>query len=296
MKNTKQKVKELLTGITNLFHDKKKLLYTGGALIAFITIIACGIYIIRYTSSNKKEIARLEAIREDYIRYTPTSQTPVEEPEEEAEPAPATIEVAGYSVPYQQIDFTALRENQNSDIYAWISIPGSAIDYPIVQHPTDNSYYIGHNLNGSSGYPGCIYTENYNSTTWDDTNTIIYGHNMKNGTMFAGLHKYEDATFFEENPYVYIYSENYVRIYQIFAAYTFNNQHVYTLCDWDNPRDVSQYQSDIFNNAGNFDKTITLDGTQKMITLSTCIRNRAENRFLVQAVLVGEGELEGQNQ
>ena len=92
------------------------------------------------------------------------------------------------------VDFAGMWET-NEDVYAWITVPGTVIDYPILQHATDNTYYLNYNIDGSYGYPGCIYTENMNSKEFTDNNTVIYGHNMKNGTMFAGLHKFEDAAF-----------------------------------------------------------------------------------------------------
>ena len=103
------------------------------------------------------------------------------------------------------VDFAGMWE-VNKDVYAWITVPGTVIDYPILQHATDNTYYLNYNIDGSYGYPGCIYTENMNSKDFTDNNTVIYGHNMKNGTMFAGLHKFEDRSFFEENTKVYIYA------------------------------------------------------------------------------------------
>ena len=67
----------------------------------------------------------------------------------------------------------------NPDVYAWIAVPGTEI----LQHPSDNSYYFMHNIDGSYGYPGCIYTENLNSKDITDNNTVIYGHNVKNDSM-----------------------------------------------------------------------------------------------------------------
>ena len=116
------------------------------------------------------------------------------------------------------IDFEYLK-TLNEDIYAWITVPGTIIDYPILQHPTDDSYYLHHNLDGSYGYPGCIYTESLNTKDFEDPNTVIYGHNMKAGTMFAELHKFEDGEFFSANDEVVIYLPEKALHYQIFAAY-----------------------------------------------------------------------------
>jgi len=104
----------------------------------------------------------------------------------------------------KSIDFNALWEI-NKDIYAYIEVPGTDISYPILQSKNDNSYYLNYTIEGIKGLPGSIYTENYNSKEFGDRNTVIYGHNMKNGTMFAQLYNYSDTKFFNENQYIYIY-------------------------------------------------------------------------------------------
>ena len=138
---------------------------------------------------------------------TPTPEpTATPEPTETPEPTPEPVDpLAGVDVPEKAIDWEGL-EAENPDIYAWIYIPNTNVDYPILQHPTEQSYYLDHNIDHSEGYPGCIYTHLRNNKDWSDPNTIIYGHNMRSGTMFASLHYYEDGEFFNNNRYVYIYN------------------------------------------------------------------------------------------
>lgn len=83
----------------------------------------------------------------------------------------------------------------NPDIYAWIEIPDTNVNYPIVQSADDDSYYLNHTIDGQEGYPGSIYTEKVNAKDFSDFNTVIYGHDMKDGSMFKDLHKFEDADF-----------------------------------------------------------------------------------------------------
>lgn len=197
---------------------------------------------------------------------------------------------AEYEIPQKKIDWAALQE-KNQDIYAWITIPGTVIDYPVLQHPDEPDYYLQHNLDGSRGYPGCIYSQFYNSRDWDDPNTVLYGHNMKNGSMFAGLHQYEDSRFFEENPYVYIYSGDGVRVYRIFAAYEFSSAHLLLSFDMENPENFEVYLKGIFERDGmndNFNRDISVTAEDKILTLETCISKKPDNRYLVQAVLVAE--------
>ncbi len=194
-------------------------------------------------------------------------------------------------VPEKEIDFAGLQENTNSDIYAWIYVPDTKIDYPVLQHPTDNTYYLNYNIDGSKGYPGCIYTENYNAKDFSDFNTVLYGHNMKNGSMFANLHKFEDAEFFEEHPYVYIYTEDRLLVYQIFASYEFSNTHLMLGYDMKSEAGISNYLEeveDVRDMGRNIREELFPDSGKRIITLSTCIKSKPQSRYLVQGVLLNE--------
>ena len=100
------------------------------------------------------------------------------------------------------IDFKELTAKY-PDAYAWIRIPGTNVDYPIVQREGDNGYYLNHTIDGRKRIEGAIFTEDYNEKDFMDSNTLIYGHNMLNGSMFRTLHKYKDRKFFNENRDVY---------------------------------------------------------------------------------------------
>lgn len=176
----------------------------------------------------------------------------------------------------------------NPDVYAWISIPGTDIEYPILQHASDNSYYLNHNIDGSYGYPGCIYTENLNSKDFTDNNTVIYGHNMKNGSMFAGLHKFESKDFFDENREVVIYLPDQVLHYTIFAVHTYDDRHLLYSFDFSDKDVYQNYLDSVFSirdMSANIDDTLDVTSDDKIITLVTCIGNQPDKRLLVQAVL-----------
>ena len=176
----------------------------------------------------------------------------------------------------------------NPDVYAWITVPGTDIDYPILQHASDNSYYLMHNIDGSYGYPGCIYTENMNSKDFTDNNTVIYGHNMKNGSMFAQLHKFEDPDFFDANREVLIYLPGEVLHYTIFATHIYDDRHLLYSFDFTDPEVYQKYLDSIFSTrdmSANIDKEINVTTDDQIITLVTCIGSQPNNRLLVQAVL-----------
>lgn len=284
-------------------------MFLTAAVLFFAGFALCAIWLIHYYAAGTKAEHKLEDMKNKYVteqtkaspqtQAAESSQTmPVSETPGEGDTQTGGLsDTNGYAglenfdVPDKTIDFAALQE-ENPDIYAWITVPGTVIDYPIVQHPKQVDYYLDHNLDGSRGYPGCIYTEMYNSTDWEDPNTIIYGHNMKNGTMFANLHYYEDTEFFQDNPYVYIYTEDMVRVYRIFGAYEFSNAHLMLNFDFNDPDIFTQYLDGIFALNGlhdNFNRDLKITAEDKIITLATCISNKADRRWLVQAVLVAEG-------
>ncbi len=211
-------------------------------------------------------------------------------PEEEGEGGTDAQKKAEEDTPEGgEIDFDYLK-TLNEDIYAWITVPGTIIDYPVLQHPTDDTYYLHHNLDGSYGYPGCIYTESLNAKDFTDPNTVIYGHNMKAGTMFAQLHEFEDRDFFDANREVLVVLPEKTLRYKIFAAYVYDDRHLLYSFDFSDKEVYASYLKSIYDirdMSANIDKGITVTEEDKIITLVTCMAGEAnaEKRLLVQAVL-----------
>ena len=195
-----------------------------------------------------------------------------------------------YDVPDKDIDWEELH-SQNEDVYAWICIADTKIDYPILQHPSELDHYLDYNIDGSKGYPGCIYSQFVNSKDFTDFNTVLYGHNMKNGTMFAGLHKFEDSEYFADHPYIYVYTEDKVFVYRIFASYTFSSIHLIMGFDLSDENVRQIYIDNIRSLEGltdNIDDSIEVDTDSRLLTLTTCIANQADKRYNVAGVLVSE--------
>lgn len=195
-----------------------------------------------------------------------------------------------YDVPDKDIDWEELH-SQNEDIYAWICIADTKIDYPILQHPSELDHYLDYNIDGSKGYPGCIYSQFVNSKDFTDFNTVLYGHNMKNGTMFAGLHKFEDSEYFADHPYIYVYTEDKVFVYRIFASYTFSSIHLIMGFDLSDENVRQIYIDNIRSLEGltdNIDDSIEVNTDSRLLTLTTCIANQADKRYNVAGVLVSE--------
>lgn len=238
-----------------------------------------------------------EPVEEETPTPTPTPEvTATPEPTPTPEPEVDVLQALNVQIPERNFDWDNLKA-QNGDIYAWIYVPGTAVDYPIVQHPTDNNYYVDHNLDGSTGYPGGIFTQNYNTKNFDDPCTIVYGHNMKDGSMFHTLHSYEDPAFFEQNPYIYIYlPTGEVYVYKIFGATAFSDVHLMAQYQFEKEEDLELYISDLYNArsmAANFRAEMNVTGKAHIIVLSTCQGTGETHRYLVNGLLLNDPNVSG---
>ncbi len=216
-----------------------------------------------------------------------TAVDPVADSDEESAVDPL-VEL-GITIPEKAIDFAALQSETNADIYAWVYIPDTKIDYPVLQHPEDDSYYLNYNIDGKKGYPGCIYTELCNSKDFTDPHTVMYGHNMKNGTMFAGLHQYRDPDYLTEHPYIYVYTPEKTYVYQIFGAYEYSAIHLVKNFYLYSPDIFQQYLDGVFairDMGANILGDVEVTSEDRILTLSTCIKTKPNMRYLVQGVLV----------
>lgn len=190
--------------------------------------------------------------------------------------------------PYDvKIDFASLAE-VNPDIYAWIKVPGTNIDYPVLQNAEmPDDYYLNHTIEKEATLPGSIYTEKYNVTGFTDPVTVMYGHTLKDGTMFSELKKYRDKEFFDENPYIYVYVPAGRFKYQIFAAVAFDDRYILGSYAFQEQADFESYITEIKSCMdGNINSDIAIDS--RVLTLSTCIDESPNQRWLVNAVLVEE--------
>lgn len=244
------------------------------ALICLGLGLTCGAIGIYKYIEEKNAGKEYEKLQQEIVKEEPK---PVEEPEPEP--------VSKVEIP---IDFAALQQ-QNPDVYAWIQVPGTEVDYPILQSSNDNTYYLNHTIDGEEKKEGAIFTENYNTKTFEDPNTVIYGHDMKNGSMFQSIHKYMDRSFFDNNRDIVIYMPDQILHYKIFAAYLTDNKHLLMNYNFWSKDEYQQYLNSIFSmrdmNAF-LDTSTEVTTEDKIITLSTCYAGISTQRYLVQAVLV----------
>ena len=176
------------------------------------------------------------------------------------------------------------------DMYAWITIPGTNVNYPIAQSAENDSQYLRHDLYGKFANSGTLFTEHvYNTKTFNDPVTVIYGHAILDGSMFGSLQQlYSDEDTFERYDDIIIYTPEKELKYKVFAATPYDSTHI--LYHYDRFKDTgkvdefleSVYTSREFSVNISDDKA---DGNDKILVLSTCLKGNYSKRYLVLAKL-----------
>lgn len=209
------------------------------------------------------------------------------------EPIEAVDEQPTASLPESPVDW-AEQKGINDNIYAWISVPGTAVEQPILQHPLADNFYLRHDIYGNETIEGSVYTQKkHNSTDFTaDPVTLVYGHTFQdNDTMFSTLHNYEDPTFFEEHPYFYIYTPEHNLTYKVVSAYETDNKLILAKWDVSNPEKQQEY-FDLIVDPGSWSQQIReterlVSGQDHVVQLSTCTKPSDGNkRYIVTGVLV----------
>lgn len=259
-------------------HRNKMIMMTVLTVIMVVCIVIVAVYFIKGR--------RAESTYED-IQQTAKVDQQEENNDTEQE---AHADYAGMPV----IDFETLWET-NTDICAWITVPGTEVDYPVLRKSDSTElhdvYYLMHTVEDVEGLPGSIYIEPISSPEFTDANTVVYGHNMKNGSMFGSLHDFEDDAFFEENQYAYIVTPEKSLVYQIFATVVYDNRHITGTYDFTDKEDYQEFLDSLTDNRNMgdlFREGIDVTTDDRILTMSTCISGQDDKRLLVEAVLVDE--------
>lgn len=192
-------------------------------------------------------------------------------------------------LPENPIDFAALTAT-NDEVCGWIRVDGTIIDYPIMQSNIDRQedYYINHDLEGNRKAAGSIYIQKANNKDFEDPNTLIYGHNMLNGTMFGQLKKFRNKDFFDQNRYIYIYTPGHIYKYEIMSAFVYDDRHILNSFNFFTDDGYQLFLDECINPTSltrQVKAGVTADIEDRIITLSTCTANSTE-RYLVVGVLI----------
>ena len=216
----------------------------------------------------------------------PAQPQPTEIPVEATEPVtywvPVPVEGDPVMEEMAEINIAALRA-ENEDVLGWIRIPDTRIDYPLLQSE-DNDFYLKHTWQKQRNSVGSIFLEHLNRPDLTDFNTIVYGHNMRDKSMFGQLDNYSIEGFWETHPYVYIAIDSGVYRYEVFA---FLQAPVDSVTYSIRPQrdDTKQEFIDYSMEHTWIDTGVRPVITDRILTLSTCTGRDYSARNVVQARL-----------
>lgn len=191
------------------------------------------------------------------------------------------------SVVLPTVDFDALRET-GPDIIGWFTLPDTAINYPVTQ-TEDNEYYLHHLYDGTYNKTGCLFADYENQEDFSDRNTIIYGHNMRDGSMFATLNEYDEQSYYDGHPQMYLVTLGGGYIVEIFTAFVARpGESGSDTSPWRlSFKDDGAYTTWLSEMAGRsvIETDVTVTSSDKVLTLSTCTPGGA-SRFIVMGKLL----------
>ena len=180
------------------------------------------------------------------------------------------------------ISFEKLQK-MNPEVFGWITIFKTHIDYPLVQ-AENNHKYINMDAEGKFSLSGSIFLDCRNKKDFSDVNNIIYGHHMRNSTMFGQMEKFKDKNFFEENKFITLTTENEVYEYEIFAIGVYDADFGYNKVSFTDKNDFNNFLNKILTKSM-YSRNIVSEN-DKIITLSTCSFEFNDARLVVHGKLI----------
>lgn len=227
----------------------------------------------------------------DFVTLPETTPgaAPETEPSDEATETEGEMGVVNSapSIVLPEVDFMALKE-KGPEVAAWLALPDTVINYPVA-HTDDNDYYLTHLYDGTANKAGCLFIDYENAAAFTDKNTVIYGHNMRDGSMFSSLKEFSSQEYFDAHPSMYLMTPEGGYLVELFAAFTaspgesgsdaspwalsFKDDGAYTT--W-----LAAMQERSLVKSG-----VSVTSSDNVLTLSTCT-NSGSDRFIVMGKLV----------
>ena len=182
--------------------------------------------------------------------------------------------------PRRQIDFEELR-SINKDVVGWIYCPGTEIDYPIAQG-VDNVYYLDHTFERKWNKVGGIFLDYRNSPDFRDKSSILYGHHMRNGSMFAGIEGYKEQAYYDKHPVMYLYTPKEEYTIELFAGYVNEATDIYV--GFENEIAFSEFVDEL-KRKSTFQTDVEVENSDRVLMLSTCVYDFKNARYVLAGKL-----------
>jgi sortase B len=275
---------------------KRRTIYAICGAVFLAIAIFCGVMAIRGLRAPKPTQAELLAPTSTPEPTPDATPTPTPTPTQTAGPTPTptpepTPEPTPTPIPYvSPIDFQSLME-VNEDIYGWLQIDGTNVNFPVVQSATDDTFYLDHDSDGKYSENGAVFSEHrYNHRDFNDPVTILYGHHKWSGAIFGNLQQYyTDSKFFAEDNKLKIYTPTGLLEYGVFAAVPYGRDHILYYNDFSDDEVFETFFSGILNTrdlSARFNEEYAPKAGDKVLILSTCFAGNNTRRFLVMGTLL----------
>jgi len=182
-----------------------------------------------------------------------------------------------------EINFKALQA-VNPDVIGWIYSPDTTINYPVVQGD-DNAYYLKHLADGTENRNGCPFLDIQNKPDFTDDNSIIYGHHMQNGTMFASISWYEDQSYYDEHPVMYLMTPRAAYRIELFSGHITTMDSSAYMQSFGSIREHTDWLKEVTGKS-DFRANLEISAYDRVITLSTCAYRFENARYVLHGKLV----------
>lgn len=245
--------------------------------IVFSAMVVFGVFMILSIQTNYRQSRELYNSLEQHLSFSDSFSLNL--PEGETFTLPDDVVLPS-------VDFAALNEI-NANVIGWIFLPNTQINYPVVQGE-DNTHYLNHLFDGRQNAAGAIFVDSHNSPNFQDRNTIIYGHHMRDGSMFAAIERYRSQYFFEENPWVFLLTPQGNYVIQLVAGYTTNVRSSAWFLDFTDDDDVEVWIGER-RERSDFVSEAQIRPTDRFVTLSTCSWAFNDARYVVVGRLIPLG-------
>lgn len=272
----------------------RRILFTTLIVLGIGCVAAAGGILLFRHLRDKQSQETLEALRSSAENYSQTEAPFSEDPEDTAptpQPAQSTPEPSATPAPTPEPVENPYQDSflANEDMAAWLVVPDTRIDYPVMWTPRDENYYLRRGFDGGSDQNGCLILDTDSCVDPITTNLIIHGHNMKSGAMFGELDKYKEESYFEEHREMLLYTEKGVHTYEVIAVFPsqvyLKTDQVFKFYQFFQA-DTQEEFDDFYNNImalSLYDTGVTAEFGDRFLTLSTCSYHVDHGRFVVVA-------------
>ncbi len=277
--------------------ESKKTSFLKGKLLYFLLIgvfavvfLVCAIKLVTYWTESSKASSQyddLASLRGSIAATEPSQSepssptTPSGVPEDSTPPEPTEPTILADLLPIYEL---------NADTVGWIAVPETKINYPVMQTPDRPDYYLKRNFNHTWSDWGAIYAEEACDINLPSDNITLYGHHMKDGSMFAGLDKYKKEAFWKDHQtfsFDTLYERHTYRIWAVFktSGNVGEGFPYHTFSDAASEEEFNDFVETI-KSMDFYDTGITPQYGDKLLTLSTCEYSLNNGRFVVCAVRI----------